>query len=188
MSIRIPTKIGNPKTLISLHKKSFITQDFQDTKTGKVDSWSLFHGELPGAFILPITSDNQVVSIKQFRFGPWGIIYELPAGGVKNGESPAEAVGRELLEETGYKAGRIISLSDNKPIWMDPASSDITLLPFLGLDCTFCQDQELEPGEYIQIELMEFEKWLKMIYAIGANSAPSMLTTLLAIPYLNHWR
>lgn len=185
MAIKIPRKIGEPKTLVSRHKKSFVTQVFEDMETGVTDSWSIFHGELPGAFILPITLDNQVVAIKQFRFGPWEVIYELPAGGIKTGEEAVEAIGRELLEETGYKADRIISLSENKPILMDPASSDIVLYPFLGLGCIYCRDQELEPGEHVQVEVIGLEKWLEMVFAIEVNSMPSMLTTLLALPHLN---
>jgi ADP-ribose pyrophosphatase len=54
--------------------------------------------------IIPLTSDNQVVMIKQFRHGIKEVTLEIPGGMIEYGDSPEEAARRELLEETGYKA------------------------------------------------------------------------------------
>lgn len=40
---------------------------------------------------------------------------EIPGGLVDPGESPAEAGARELLEETGYRVGRLTSLGSINP-------------------------------------------------------------------------
>jgi len=54
--------------------------------------------------IIPLTSDDQVVMIKQFRHGIKKVTLEIPGGMIENGDSPEEAARRELFEETGYQA------------------------------------------------------------------------------------
>lgn len=52
--------------------------------------------------IVACTSKNEIVLIRQYRFGTDRIEMEIPGGAVNNGEPPLEAGIRELLEETGY--------------------------------------------------------------------------------------
>jgi len=61
--------------------------------------------EHPGAVaILPVISRDRILLINQYRYpvGKW--ILEVPAGTIKDGESPDECALRELEEETGYRA------------------------------------------------------------------------------------
>ena len=61
--------------------------------------------------IIAVTSDNQLVMIKQYRIGTDQIELEIPGGGMESYDSdPIAAGARELLEETGYagKNGKII--------------------------------------------------------------------------------
>ncbi|HYX90105.1 MAG TPA: NUDIX hydrolase, partial [Myxococcaceae bacterium] len=61
--------------------------------------------------IIPVTIDEQVVLVRQFRFGIWSPALEIPGGMVDPGEDPLSAAVRELEEETGYlPGGRVISL------------------------------------------------------------------------------
>lgn len=62
--------------------------------------------------ILAITDENEILLVEQFRIPLGKKVIEIPAGLVGDepefqGESLAETAGRELLEETGYRAGRI---------------------------------------------------------------------------------
>lgn len=62
--------------------------------------------------ILPITDDGEVVLIEQFRVPVGKRVIEIPAGLVGDevefrGESLAATAGRELIEETGFRAGRV---------------------------------------------------------------------------------
>jgi len=57
--------------------------------------------------IIPITSDHQVVMIRQYRHGSKEVTLEIPGGLVDPGDTPKKAALRELLEETGYHAKRI---------------------------------------------------------------------------------
>jgi ADP-ribose pyrophosphatase len=51
---------------------------------------------------LALTSDQNVILVKQFRPGPKKIFSELPGGYVKSGEEAIDIAKKELLEETGY--------------------------------------------------------------------------------------
>jgi len=65
--------------------------------------------------VLPITPGGEVVLVEQFRIPVQKRVIEIPAGLVGDekdhrGETLAETAARELLEETGYRAGRVESL------------------------------------------------------------------------------
>ena len=61
----------------------------------------------PGAvMIIPLLSDGQVILERQFRYPMKRSMIEFPAGKIDAGESPLLCAKRELLEETGYRAGR----------------------------------------------------------------------------------
>ena len=59
------------------------------------------------AVILPITEENEVVFITQYRESVNKVSLELPAGMVDPGEKPIETARRELEEETGLIANKI---------------------------------------------------------------------------------
>lgn len=60
------------------------------------------------ACVLPVIGDD-VILIRQYRHSLNEWLYEIPAGGLE-GDSPKEAAGRELAEETGYVAEKMIYL------------------------------------------------------------------------------
>jgi len=65
--------------------------------------------------ILAITPDEEIILVEQFRIPVQRSVIEIPAGIVGDedehrGESLAATAGRELLEETGYRAGTIEEL------------------------------------------------------------------------------
>ncbi len=61
--------------------------------------------------MLPLLDDDTVLLIRQYRKGPEVDLLELPAGKIDPGEDPLTAAHRELVEETGYRAGRLEHLS-----------------------------------------------------------------------------
>jgi ADP-ribose pyrophosphatase len=65
--------------------------------------------------ILAITPAQEIILVEQFRIPMQRHVIEVPAGLVGDepefaGESLAATAGRELLEETGYRAGSVVPL------------------------------------------------------------------------------
>lgn len=59
-----------------------------------------------GALIYNSLTDK-FIFVKQYRPGCGRDIIEIPAGVIEEGQSPIEAIEREVLEETGYKCDKI---------------------------------------------------------------------------------
>lgn len=64
----------------------------------------------PVVAVLPVLADGRIVLVRQFRHAANRITLELPAGGIEPGETPADAVRREMKEETGYQVGDLTFL------------------------------------------------------------------------------
>lgn len=65
--------------------------------------------------IVPVTPENEIVMVKQYRHGSGSVVLEVPGGLVDDGEDPAAAAARECLEETGYRAARVQSMGAMNP-------------------------------------------------------------------------
>lgn len=64
----------------------------------------------PAAGVIAVGGDGRVLLIDHYRFITGTRDWEVPAGRVNEGEQPEQAAARELLEETGYTAGRLQKL------------------------------------------------------------------------------
>lgn len=65
--------------------------------------------------IIALLPDDRVLLVRQWRYGIGSETLEIPGGMVEPGEEPSVAAGRELLEETGYRAGRLAYLGEVEP-------------------------------------------------------------------------
>src|SRR5690349_16279251 len=80
-------------------------------------------GATGAAIILAVTPEEKILLVEQYRIPVHATTVELPAGITGDSgenESDAEAAKRELLEETGWQAGKIEELTTG------PASSGLT--------------------------------------------------------------
>lgn len=66
-------------------------------------------GECVG--VLPFVDDDHVVLVQQYRYVAGHPTWEMPTGGVEQGEALADAAVRELAEEAGYRAGQLVAVS-----------------------------------------------------------------------------
>jgi ADP-ribose pyrophosphatase len=57
--------------------------------------------------IIPFVSGKEILMVRQYRYALGRETLEIPAGKLDPGESPEQCIRRELLEETGYEAGKI---------------------------------------------------------------------------------
>lgn len=65
-----------------------------------------------GAVVVAETNEGKILLIKQYRYPLDTVLIELPAGKLEKDEDPYICAGRELEEETGFKAGRIEKLGE----------------------------------------------------------------------------
>ncbi len=56
------------------------------------------------AGVVPIRADGKILLIDHYRFQTDTRGWEIPAGRMDDGETPEQAVARELMEETGHRA------------------------------------------------------------------------------------
>lgn len=111
-----------------------------------------------GVGILPIDAQGNVVLVCQFRY-PYGeVIYEIPAGKMDHGPEDAEACGvRELREETGFTAGRMVPLGE---IYPSPGFLTEVVYLYAALDLVPgpSQPDEDEFVEHVTMPFAELEK------------------------------
>ena len=130
----------------------------QDDQTGKRHHREIVvHG---GAVcVLPFLPDGRVVLIKQRRYAVGKILVELPAGTLEKNEPPMNCAGRELLEETGYLAGKLRPIGN---FFTSPGILTENMYAFAAFDLEK-QKQKLEEGEEIELLEVPFESAVQMI-------------------------
>lgn len=132
----------------------------------------------PGAVVIvPILNDGRIALIRSFRASVNRAIYELPAGTLEKGEPAKETAGRELIEETGYRAERIVPLGT---FLTSPGLSDETMHAFVATRLTHV-GQSLEDNEDIEVERVGVSDALAMLDDGRLADAKSMLALLLAL-------
>jgi 8-oxo-dGTP pyrophosphatase MutT (NUDIX family) len=126
--------------------------------------------------VIALTSDNEIVLVRQYRFGTASYTLELPGGLVDPDESLVKAAERELEEETGYTCGeKLIPLGK---IGQNPVFMDSYVHHFLALDVKLTKQQTLDAGENIEVILMPLEE-LKFRWQKGEIEHPHSVNALL---------
>jgi len=114
----------------------------------------------PGAVIvLPVLDDGRVVMIRNQRFAVGERLWELPAGTLEPNEPAADCAGRELIEETGYRADRIEPLTR---FYTSPGFTNEEMHAFLATGLTHV-GQQLEATEQIEVEIRPMSQVLAMV-------------------------
>ncbi|MBK6918949.1 MAG: NUDIX hydrolase [Deltaproteobacteria bacterium] len=103
------------------------------------------------ANIIPITTTGEVVMIRQFRHGAGCETLEIPGGLLDADEDPGTAAARELLEETGYRAGKVVALGSVHP---NPALFKNRIHAFLATGCEKVTEIANDESEQTTIELV----------------------------------
>ncbi|HBH46036.1 MAG: hypothetical protein A2445_05385 [Candidatus Jacksonbacteria bacterium RIFOXYC2_FULL_44_29] len=132
--------------------------------------------------IVALTPERQVILERQYRHPIKEWLIEIPAGLRDRDESSTATVKRELLEETGYHAKKIIKLLDTYP---GAGLLDQELKIYLGLDSVKAKKTKLDPGEEIEIFLVDFVKAVAMIKKGIIRDAMSIIGIYSAQNYFN---
>ena len=116
----------------------------------------------PGACcVVPLTDDNEVICVKQFRYPFLTETLEIPAGKLdkRDGETPLSCAERELKEETGALAGRIEFIGE---YWSSPAILDERIYMYLARDLSF-GEMSPDEDEFIDVVKLPLKKLVDMV-------------------------
>ena len=157
------------------------TVQFPDGSTGQLEM--IRH---PGASAVvplldpPDAPDPRVLLIRQFRHAAGGYIWEIPAGRLDAGETPEVCAHRELIEETGMRAGRMERLTT---IFTTPGFTDEKIHLFLASGLV-AGEHRREVDEFLELRPTPWSGVLSLIER-GEISDGKTLVSLL---YLQAFR
>ncbi|MCL2623069.1 MAG: NUDIX hydrolase [Planctomycetaceae bacterium] len=129
----------------------------------------------PGAVgVIPILDDGRVVLLRQYRIAVDAYLIELPAGTLEPGEEPIASAQRELIEETGYTAGKIEPLIT---FYSSPGILREQLHLFVATELT-PGNTALEDGEDIEPLLVTWDEIRTMIARGEITDAKTLIGLL----------
>ena len=139
----------------------------------------------PGAAaVVPFTRPDEVALIRQYRHAAGGTILEVPAGKLDAGEAPERCAARELAEEAGYRAGRLVALGR---IWTTPGFTDEVIHLFAAFDLSPVASRP-EDDEVIEVMRVPLDDALDLIWRGELRDAKSALALLHAARHVGRLR
>jgi len=136
--------------------------------------------------ILPITSKQEIIFVRQYRHGAGEILLELPAGTFNpDEESPQAAAIRELKEETGYSTEQVIPLSI---IYDNPVKDTNKIHLFIAENVIKTGQQELDLTEEIDVVLIPMEAVMEKIIIGEICVAGTVAAIILGLNFLSNKR
>ena len=112
-----------------------------------------------GVCVAALTDEKELFFVRQYRYPYKKVLLELPAGKLEKGEDPLEAGIRELGEECGVTADKVISMGTVYPT-VAYCSEIIYLFLATGLHST---SQHLDEDEFLSVEKISVEKAAEMV-------------------------
>ena len=135
------------------------------------------------ALILPITPNNEIVFVRQYRHGVQEILLELPAGTFDpEKEDSLMAAKRELEEETGYIAQELIFMTT---IYDNPVKDDNKIHIFLGLNVEKIGKIELDITEEIEVVLVPVDQVVNTIMSGKICVAGTIATIFMGLEFIS---
>ena len=132
--------------------------------------WVMVIPEYKGSFVM----------VRQWRHGTQTLTTEFPGGVADAGEDPAAAAERELLEETGFKAGKMTHLGSVSP---NAALFRNRFHIYLAEDLTPTGEQALDDDELLTYRLTPV---YEVLAAFGSGEyIHALMGTALAL-YFQH--
>lgn len=157
-----------------------ITHDTAELENGKQAGRDVLHHP-GGVCVIPVTDNNEIFLVKQFRYPFQTITTEVPAGKLDHGENHAECGKRELLEETGYTCKEYIYLGEMYPT---PAyDTEITHIYLArGLELS---KQNLDDDEFLDVVKVSLKDAVEMVMNGELKDGKTQIAILKAARMLN---
>lgn len=153
-----------------------IRQDEILLPNGKIIDDYFVHMRPDIALIFPITTNREVVFVRQYRHAVGEFFLELPAGRFDSTkENPEAAALRELREETGYIAQEVRQIAT---FYDNPSKDTNQIHLFMAENVTRVGSQNLDITEEIEVVLIPLASVLEKITQ-GEISVAGTVTALL---------
>lgn len=130
--------------------------------------------------ILPLDEDGEVWFVRQYRIGARQSLLELPAGVLEEGEDPAEGAGREIREEIGMAAGKLLKIGE---FFMAPGYSSELMHVFLATDL-IPESLPQDDDEFLEIIRLPLAEVMEMAHRGEIIDGKTLSSLLLAQTYL----
>lgn len=134
--------------------------------------------------VCPITPENKVILVKQFRKACEKPLLEIPAGKLEQGEERISAAKRELEEETGYIADE---LEDITEMYGSPGFSNEKISIYIAENLTKGKMQ-LDEDEFLELAYYDMNE----IKTLLDNKELEDAKTIIALQHLllnyNHYK
>ena len=139
-----------------------------------------------GVTVIPVEEDGTVWCVRQFRYPFQREMLEVPAGKLEIGEKPLPAAVRELSEEIGLEAGRMIYLG---ACCTSPGFSTEVLHIYLALEPKH-GDAHPDEDEFLNVEKHSLETLTEMVMSGEIDDAKTIIAVLKARRFLEAegWR
>jgi len=111
------------------------------------------------AAVLAFDENNKLILVKHHRY-PHGYVIEIPAGTLEKKEDPKKCAFRELEEETGYSAKKMIPLITYYP---SIGYNTEAIHCFVASGLKKITDLKLDEDEILSVVKMDFKKVITMI-------------------------
>jgi len=176
-------------TLVSserLHSGKVVNLDRDTVKFPNGSTGQLEMIRHPGASAVvpfidePRAPDPRIYMIRQFRHAADGFIWEIPAGRLDPGETPATCAQRELEEEIGMTADVLARLTT---IYTTPGFTDEKIHLFIAHELKKGTHRR-EADEFMEVQTRRWSEVLDMIRTGQIQDAK----TLAAILYIQEFR
>jgi rSAM/selenodomain-associated transferase 1 len=126
--------------------------------------------------LLPFLDPDTVLLVRQYRYVAGRATWEMPTGGVHPGETLEQAAQRELAEESGYRAGRLVRVSTYHT---SKSVVDETAHLFLAEDLRRA-DSAPDETEFIDVRTFPFDTVLQMVLDGEILDSMTVIAVLLA--------
>lgn len=127
-----------------------------------------------GVCIIPVTENNEIFMVKQFRYPFREVTTEIPAGKLEKGENPYDCGKRELLEETGCTCTEYIYLGE---IYPTPAYNTEIIHVYLAKGLEY-KKQNLDDDEFLDVEKIPLADALKLVMDGTIKDAKTQIAIL----------
>lgn len=134
-----------------------------------------------GACIVPVTKDNEILFVKQYRYPFNKVVMELPAGKLEINERPEVCAKRELREETGA-IGDVEYLTE---IYPTPGYSSEIIYIYASYNVEI-GSLSLDEDEFIDVVKVDIISALNMIKSGEIKDAKSIVGIMLVADKLKN--